>query len=69
MRKCALGEVEMAASQIRAAELLLKKALPDLSHHSGEMTVSNSPIRHLIESVEAGQIIDHERDTHTDRSG
>lgn len=32
------GECEMAATQIRAAEILLKKALPDLSsiQHSGD---------------------------------
>lgn len=36
----ALGECEMTATQIRAAEILLKKAIPDLSsvEHTGEVT-------------------------------
>lgn len=37
LQKCANGEVEMTPTQIRAAEIVLKKALPDLSavEHSG----------------------------------
>jgi hypothetical protein len=32
------GEINMTSSQVRAAEILLKKTLPDISavHHSGE---------------------------------
>jgi hypothetical protein len=30
LNKCAQGEVEMTAQQIKAAEILLKKVLPDL---------------------------------------
>ena len=34
----ALGELEMSATQVRAAEVLLKKSLPDLASvtHSGD---------------------------------
>jgi hypothetical protein len=34
------GKVEMSATQVRAAEILLRKAVPDLSavEHSGETT-------------------------------
>ena len=42
MQRHALGEVEMKASEIRAAEVLLKKALPDLS--SMEMQVSQDTV-------------------------
>jgi len=44
------GEVEMSATQIRAAEILLKKVLPDLSsiEHKG-----NVEHRHLTEYSDA----------------
>ena len=37
--KHALGQIEMTATQLRAAEILLKKTIPDLSavEHSGEL--------------------------------
>lgn len=30
LNKCALGDIEMKANELRAAEILLKKSLPDL---------------------------------------
>jgi hypothetical protein len=47
----ALGECEMTATQIRAAEVCLKKVLPDLAgiEHSGE-----------IETRRAGELTDNE---------
>ena len=50
LQKHALGEVEMTPTQIRAAEVLLKKAIPDLSavEHSGEIT--NRTVKELSES-------------------
>lgn len=42
--KHALGEVEMSASQVNAARVLLNKTFPDLKavEHSGESTVQHS---------------------------
>jgi hypothetical protein len=39
----AVGEIEMSATQIRAAEILLKKAMPDLTsvEHSGELNIGD----------------------------
>lgn len=39
LEKHVLGDVEMSATQLRAAEILLKKSLPDLQaiEHSGEL--------------------------------
>jgi hypothetical protein len=39
----AVGEIEMSQTQIRAAEILLKKAMPDLTavEHSGELAISD----------------------------
>lgn len=36
------GDIEMSATQLRAAEILLRKTLPDLTsvEHSGEVTTS-----------------------------
>ena len=31
LQRCALGETDMSATQVRAAEILLRKVLPDLS--------------------------------------
>jgi len=38
------GKVEMAATQLRAAEILLKKCLPDLQsvEHTGEMSFKDA---------------------------
>lgn len=46
----ALGEVEMTATQVRAAEILLKKIIPDLSsvEHSGE--VAHKTVRELSDA-------------------
>jgi len=41
LRDHALGKVEMTPTQVRAAEILLKKSLPDLQsiEHSGGITM------------------------------
>ena len=46
----ALGAIEMSATQIKAAEILLRKAIPDLKsvEHSGEITQ-----RHVTELSDA----------------
>jgi hypothetical protein len=43
----ALGTIEMSATQLRAAEILIKKVLPDLSSisHSGD---ADNPIEHKV---------------------
>lgn len=40
LKKHALGEVEMTATQVKAAEVLLRKTLPDLKavEHSGQVS-------------------------------
>jgi hypothetical protein len=50
LKKHVLGEVEMTATQVRAAEILLRKALPDLSatEHSG--TVSHRRVEDLSDA-------------------
>lgn len=44
LEKHILGEVEMSATQVNAARVLLNKALPDLKaiEHSGETTQTHS---------------------------
>lgn len=44
----ALGLVELEATQVRAIEILLKKAMPDLSaiEHSGDQ---DNPMAHKVE--------------------
>jgi len=46
VEKHALGEVEMKTSELKAAEILLRKSLPDLAsvEHTGELAV-----KHLTE--------------------
>lgn len=40
---CAMGEIEMDAQQIKAADILLKKLIPDLARseikHEGELSI------------------------------
>ena len=44
LQKCAMGEVEMSPAQLKSAEILLKKSLPDLS--SVELTGNDeAPVR------------------------
>ena len=44
LQQCAMGEVEMSPAQLKSAEILLKKSLPDLS--SVELTGSDdAPVR------------------------
>jgi hypothetical protein len=47
LQKHASGEIEMSATQLRAAEILIKKVLPDLSSvtHSGDI---DNPIEHRV---------------------
>lgn len=37
LHKHAFGEIEMTATQVRSAEILLKKAMPDLSSVEGSV--------------------------------
>ena len=48
LEKLIKGEVEMSSQQVRAAEILLKKALPDLGAMSIDASVANT---HTKESV------------------
>lgn len=55
--KCAMGEIELTATQIRAAEVALKKLKPDLKQveHTGEYTVKHEremTVRELDEHIE-----------------
>lgn len=45
LNECATGNVEMTAQQIKAAEILLKKVLPDLKgvNMSADVTVTKVP--------------------------
>ena len=62
LERHALGEVEMTQTQIRAAEVLLRKALPDLSavEHSGEIAhksladMSNDELLNIARRGSAG---------------
>jgi len=60
------GEIEMSSTQIRAAEILLKKVLPDLSaiEHQGHVEH-----RHLTEYSDAELIAFLERAHRRDLSG
>lgn len=53
----ALGFVEMTATQIRAAEILLRKAVPDLAsvEHSGEVVNTTYVVYALPEAESASQ--------------
>lgn len=44
-----LGEVEMNATQIRAAEILIKKTLPDLSQMTVDAEVETRELKPLTE--------------------
>lgn len=54
----AFAKVEMTATQLRAAEVLLKKAIPDLSsvEYTGEMTVNDARelSREILERIATG---------------
>ncbi len=54
----AFAKVEMTATQLRAAEVLLKKAIPDLSsiEYTGEMTVTDARelSREILERIATG---------------
>ena len=45
----AMGEVEMTATQVRAAEALLRKALPDLASLQVDGDGEGGPIQHALE--------------------
>ena len=53
LQKHALGEVEMTASQVRAAELLLKRTWPE--RQAVAMTVTTNPVAELIEEITQDQ--------------
>ena len=42
LKKHALGQLEMSATQLKAAEILLRKSLPDLTsvNHTGSVAVT-----------------------------
>lgn len=44
----AMGELELTATQIRAAEIVLKKTMPDLksTEHSGEVEMTQRLVIH-----------------------
>jgi hypothetical protein len=58
----AIGEVEMTQTQLRAAEILLKKTLPDLQsiEHTGDVTftdasqLSREQLQHIAASGSTG---------------
>jgi hypothetical protein len=41
LQKCALGEIELTASQIQSAKILLAKVMPDLRASDINATVDN----------------------------
>jgi hypothetical protein len=61
LRKHALGECDMSPTQVKAAEILLRKSLPDLSsvEHSGEIAAPLS----------RDQIIERIAQIHADATG
>ena len=48
--KCAVGEIEMTSQQIKAAEILLKKVIPDLKaiDMNADITSENKMIVQLV---------------------
>ena len=63
LQKHALGEVEMTASQVRAAELLLKRTWPAPKASAPEETLRtlrvdlvSNPVAELIEAVTQDQL-------------
>jgi len=42
--KCAIGEIEMTSQQIKAAEILLKKVMPDLKSVDMSANVNSSVV-------------------------
>ena len=64
LQECALGEIEMTATQLQAARILLNKVLPDLkaievaseSKYSNDLkSISNA---HLLEIIASGKEFD-----------
>lgn len=55
LRNHVLGRIEMSATQLRAAEILLRKAIPDLSavEHTGEVTQWVMRVPEVSETTEA----------------
>ena len=49
LEKCALGEVELSATQVRAIEVLLKKVVPDLSAVQVDGDGEGGPVQHALE--------------------
>jgi hypothetical protein len=48
LEKHANGEIEMTATQIRAAEIYLRKCVPDLSSVQAEVTHKTSAIDQIV---------------------
>lgn len=51
LRDHVLGKVDLSATQVRAAEILLKKAIPDLSQIQGTGDDGQHEVEHRIEMV------------------
>lgn len=47
------GEIEMTPTQVRSAEILLKKVAPDLSSVSGEMNVTHNYFDNLAKGEQS----------------
>ena len=63
--KHTMGEIEMSATQVRAAEILLKKCLPDLTsvEHSGEVKHRN------VEEWSNAELVDYLAQIRAEREG
>jgi len=54
LNKLVKGEVEMTSQQVRAAEILLRKALPDLQsiECTRQQCVTVDPIKMILQSID-----------------
>ena len=48
LQRCALGETDMSATQVKAAEILLRKVLPDLSAADVEAEASGGLVVRIV---------------------
>lgn len=42
VQDCAMGKAEMSTQELRAAEMLINKCIPNISHHETEVNVNNN---------------------------
>lgn len=52
LEKHAAGEIEMTNSQVRAAEILLRKCVPDLSAVTLDGEVRLNPVADLLKAID-----------------